>query len=136
MEKPIKKRPPKTLKEKKLVREYIKTGNKTEAGDRVLGGATRRSNGNMAVEILAKLSIGDELENAGYTNPHLAKTLFEESTATKMFTSHTEPDKTVPDWNARHRSMELASELRGHKKEGDKYIQKNYYVVLPKKIVK
>lgn len=78
-----KKRQATTIKEKRFVQEYLKTGNATEAAARVYDVKTRDSARNIGAQNVAKLCISDLLEKHGITNDTVFKTLAEAVKATK-----------------------------------------------------
>lgn len=120
------KRPPKTIKEKKFVKEYLKTGNATEAAAKVYDVSTRDVARNIGSQNVAKLSIEDELDKAGLTDGKIANTLNEATEAQKIVSSYntnkesnagTDDFIEIPDWQARLKAIELASKIKGHLKD-------------------
>lgn len=111
------KRPPKTIKEKKWAKEYVKTGNATEAAARVYDVKNRDSANAVGNENIAKLSFVEILDKAGVTDERLAETLNEAMVANKLHSSPTEPDREVADWQARLKATELATKAKGHLKD-------------------
>jgi len=102
------KRPPKTLKEKKWAKEYIKTGNATEAADRTYNAKNRDVARNIGSQNVAKLSFSDFFEELGFTDKRLIDSLIEATKATKM-SYH----KKVPDWNTRIKAIDMCMRLKG-----------------------
>lgn len=72
---PKAKRPPKTIKEKKFVKEYIATGNATESAMRVYDVSSRESANAIGSENLAKLSFSDLMDQTGITDERLSSKL-------------------------------------------------------------
>ena len=100
-----KKRPPKTIKEKKFIKEYIKTGNATEAASRVYDVSSKNSAAVIGNENLRKLNIVDVMEKAGITDEKLTKKLDEGLEASK---------EGGTDYITRHRYLETALRLKGY----------------------
>lgn len=119
------KRPPRTIKEKKFVKEYLKTGNATEAAAKVYDVSNRASAGAIGGENLQKLTISQILDNAGLTDEKIGKTLNEAIEANKPIGAINSKDADsstmdfidVPDWQARLKATELASKIKGHLKD-------------------
>lgn len=118
------KRRPKTIKEKKFVNEYLKTGNATEAAARVYDVSTRNSAKSIGYENLTKLDFPTILDNAGITDDFIAKTLRRGMKAKKTISiSGKEADAgtndfiDIPDWANRLKATELATKAKGHLKE-------------------
>jgi hypothetical protein len=66
------KRPPKTIKEKKFAKEYIATGNATEAAARVYDVSSRESAKAIGGENLSKLTFSDLMDQTGLTDERLS----------------------------------------------------------------
>ena len=120
------KRPPKTIKEKKFLQEFIKTGNATEAASRVYDVTNRDSAKSIGSENLTKLDIVSIMEKRGLTDEKITDTLYEGMEANKTVRSadpNIESDAEsndfidIPDWQARLKATELASKIKGHLKE-------------------
>jgi phage terminase small subunit len=120
------KRPPKTLKEKMFVKEYLKTGNATEAAMKAYDVSSYKSANTLGTQTLVKLSIVDIMEKNGLTDDKIATTLVEGMEANKTVRSadpNVESDAEsndfidIPDWQARLKATELASKIKGHLKE-------------------
>jgi len=69
-----------TIKQKKFVKEYIETGNATEAAARVYDVTDRNSANSIGSENLAKLAepIADVMDRVGLTDEYLMKCLQED----------------------------------------------------------
>lgn len=114
------KRPPKTIKEKKFVREYIKTGNATEAAARVYDVSSRDVANAIGNENLAKLSFTDLMDKMGITDEKLTRVLDEglESKRSISAIAGTEANGgtvdfvEVPDFMVRHKYLETAFKLK------------------------
>ena len=119
------KRPPKTIKEKKFVKEYLKSGNATEAAARVYDVSTRDVARNIGAQNVAKLSIVDIMEKRGLTDEKIAETLKDAMEANKPISAVSGRDAgeasmdfiDVPDGQARLKATELASKIKGHLKD-------------------
>lgn len=119
-------RPPKTIKEKKFLQEFIKTGNATEAASRVYDVKNRKNARAIGTETLAKLDITEIMEKKGLTDEKITDTLIEGMEANKTVRS-SDPSKEsdaesndfidIPDWQARLKATELASKIKGHLKD-------------------
>lgn len=119
------KRPPKTIKEKKFVNEYLKTGNATEAASKIYDVSNRNSARSIGSENLAKLDFPSILDRAGITDDFIAKTMKEGMEASKPISAVSGKDAgeasmdfiDVPDWQARLKATELATKAKGHLKD-------------------
>jgi phage terminase small subunit len=122
-----KKYKPKTMKQKKWAKRYIETGNATLAAMEAYNIGTKHLKGRaidsekiksvssvIGTQNLKKLSLDEALEEVGLSDRYLAKRVKEGTLSTKIHTSHTEPDREVPDFNARHRYVETALKLKGY----------------------
>jgi hypothetical protein len=120
VKKVIKKRPPKTLKERKFVKAYIETGNAAEsvrqAGYDV---STLSSATSIGHEKLTKLDLGSLLEKHGLTDDKMIEHLQEGMNAYKRSSSFTEPDQLDPDFATRHKWWSSAANLKGWLKQSD-----------------
>ncbi len=123
----MKKRSPKTFKEKAFIKEYIELGNATEAAARVYAVSTRHSAEQIGYENLRKLEISDYLESAGLTDRQIAKILVEATQATKLEQAHVFIHSLTgerlkefiewPDWQTRLKALNLAIQLKLLKRE-------------------
>lgn len=119
------KRPPKTIKERRFVKEYLKTGNATEAASRVYDVKDRMSASAIGGENLGKLTITDILDKYGVTDEKIATTVKEGMEASKPISAVGGKDASeasmdfidVPDWANRLKATELASKMKGHLKD-------------------
>ena len=106
-----------SLKERKWLAEYLKTGNATQSVLKVYG-TTYETARVYGARLLAKARIKDSLqfwlEKEGISDKKLAVRLAESLDATKLVTSHTEPDKEWADWNARLKGVELVAKLKDY----------------------
>jgi phage terminase small subunit len=103
------KRLPRTIKEKKFVKEYIKTGNATEAASKVYDVSSRDVARNIGSQNVAKLSIVGVMEKHGLTDDKLIDTLEEGLNADKEAKIG-----TIEDYPTRHRYLETALKLKGY----------------------
>lgn len=120
------KRPPKTIKEKKFVKEYIKNGgNATKAAKKVYDTTSYNSSANIGYQNLKKLDFPAILDRAGITDDFIAKTMKEGMEAIKPISAVNGKDAgeasmdfiDVPDWQARLKATELATKAKGHLKD-------------------
>ena len=130
------KRPPKTIKEKKFVKEYIKTGNATEAAARVYDVSSRNVANAIGNENLAKLSFTDLMDKMGITDEKLNLVLEEGLAATRSISAIAGTEANggtvdfvdVPDFMVRHKYLETGLKLKDkfptsrvdHTTKGDK----------------
>lgn len=106
----LKKLKPRTLKQKRFIKEYIKSGgNATRAAMIAYPNTTYNSAAVIANENLNKLDIIAIFDNAGLTDEAIATTLNEARSATR--------DNGKPDWLPRLKASEMALKVRGHFKE-------------------
>jgi len=110
------KRPPRTIKEKKLVAEYLRTGNQRLAALRTYDIKSESSAGALAAETLAKLNIVDVLEKYGVTDAKLAQVHAEGLEADKHVVVGGRL-RTVKDSAVRHKYLETAYKVKGHVSE-------------------
>jgi len=102
-----------TLKQRKWIKEYIKTGNATEAAMRVYDCKDRESANAIGSENLAKLSFPTLMEEMGLTDVALLNAGAEGMLAKKS----TITGEMIPDYNARHRYWETLFKLKGRLKD-------------------
>lgn len=103
------KRPPRTIKEKKFVKEYLKSGNATEAAQKVYDVSNYNSAHAIGSQNVQKLTIVDIMEKNGLTDDLIASTLRQAMKA--------KGEKGTPEWNARLKATELTSKIKGHLRE-------------------
>ena len=135
MKKPIKKRPPKTLKEKAFLKEYIKTGNASASALKVYDTSSKASAKQIGYAILTKVDLKTIMDAKGLTNDNLMNHVVE---GLEKPVKVTADGIETPDYGVRHRYLETSLRLRGHglnsdKDKGDTYVQKNYFVKLPER---
>lgn len=114
------KRPPKTIKEKKFVKEYLKTGNGTEAALSAYDTKDRKSASVIATENLAKLSIADIMDQMGITDERLMQVLDDGLNASRTISTiggreangATVDFVDVPDFISRHKYLETGLKLK------------------------
>ncbi len=109
-----------------FVKEYLKTGNATEAASKVYDVSTRDVARNIGSQNVAKLSIVDIMEKRGLTDEKISDTLVEAMDANKTVRSSDPGVESsaesndfidIPDWQARLKATELASKIKGHLKD-------------------
>ena len=108
MTKTQKKRPPKTPKERSFAREYIKTGNATEAASRAYDTKSRDVARNIGSQNVAKLSFNEIFDNHGLTDGFLIESLVKATRATKYSYS-----QKIADWSTRIKAIEMSMRLKG-----------------------
>jgi len=112
-----KKRKPKTLKEKKFVKAYLKTGNGTQAAMQSYDVKNRKIAGVIAAQNLAKLSIGDIMDRQGLTDDKLVGVIINGLEATKpvlkLKGKKSKPKEVqIPDHAVRHKYLETSLKLK------------------------
>ena len=113
----IVKRPPKTLKERRFVKELINNGgNKVQAALVAYDTDNYKSATRIAHENTEKLRMPDIMEQEGLTDTCLVTVLKDGLVAMRRSTSFTEPDQIDPDFGIRHKYLETALKLKGHMK--------------------
>ena len=120
MTSPKPKRPPKTIKEKKFVKEYLATGNATEAAARVYDVNSRDTARNIGTQNVAKLSFPELMDEMGITDEKLNEVLIEGLEANRTISAiagHEANGGTVdfvdvPDFQTRHRYLETGLKLK------------------------
>lgn len=134
----ITKRPPKTLKERRFVKEYIVSGNATQAALKVYDTDEPRTAQAIGSQNLSKLLITDVMEKAGLTDDKLVSDLVDGLGATKVLSANIyangEGGKPIndfietPDYAVRHKWWNSAMQLKGHLKDEDSgtRIQNNF----------
>ena len=106
----INKHKPRTIKQKRFVKEYIKSGgNATQAAMVAYPNAGYQTAAAIASNNLKSLDIVAIFDKAGLTDEAIAKTLYKASRAKK--------DNGHPDWLPRLKASEMALKVRGHFKE-------------------
>lgn len=106
---------PKTHKQKQFVKEYIKTGNATEAASRVYKTKNRNSAKSIGSENLTKLDISSALENQGINEEYLASILADGLKSSRHI-AFNEGKKIikVPDYGNRLKFLTIALRLKGY----------------------
>lgn len=120
MPKPIVKRPPKTLKEKKFVKKYLETGNATEAAFQVYDVTSRDSANAIGAVKLANISFTDILEKHGVTDDKLASVLMDGLEANRTISAIAGKEANggtvdfvdVPDYATRHKYLETGLKVK------------------------
>ena len=110
-----------TLKQRKWLKEYINSGNASDAAFKVYKCKNRESAANIGWENVRKLDYTDFLEAAGVTDSLLQQKILEGLDATKTVSAvktsrEATADSTdfidVPDFLARHKYLETALKLK------------------------
>lgn len=119
----VKKRPPRTVKEKKFVKAYVENGgNGTQAALQAYN-ANPASARKIASEVLTKLDMSAWLDKAGLTDEVMAGAIAYKSLAAKKqntFTGEIEDDHRI-----QLDALKFAAQLKGQIKAGDTLIQNN-----------
>ena len=125
-----------TLKERGWLKEYISNGgNATRAALAVYDTKDYLTAGLIGHENLNKHKIQDELgfwlEKKGLFDGQIAQNLVDGTKATKFFSSHTEADKEVPDWQARAKFNELVLKVKNKfPKENEQNVNVGFNVLI------
>ena len=101
-------------KERVFAREYMKDGNGQRAYMVAYPGVKLNSAGTLASKKLRSKGFSTVLERHGVTDSLLADVLKEGLGATRVQTSPTEPDSTIPDFGVRHKYLETGLKVKGH----------------------
>lgn len=110
MDKPAKK--DLTLKQRKWIKEYIKTGNATEAAMRVYDCKDRDSANALGNENLAKLSMPELMEDLGLTDVALMNIGAEGMTKANKIHGTNDNFVEIPDYGVRHKYWETMLKLK------------------------
>lgn len=105
---------PRTIKQRKWVKELVKTGSPTEAARIAYPGITENTVRTIASENTKKLDITAIFVKAGLTDYYIARTLKRAMYAKK--------DNGKPDWLPRLKASEMALKVKGHFKERIEHI--------------
>ena len=119
-----------TLKQRKWLQVYIKTGNATEAAMQVYDCKDRDSAATIGYENVQKLDYPAFLEASGITDKLLTDKINEGLESTKIITSHTEPDREVSDMPTRHKYLETALKLKTRLVERDVVVVSDKTLIL------
>jgi len=123
---PKPKRPPKTFKERKFVKEYIKNGGNATQSALVAYNTNPVSARQIGSETLAKLDMSSIMERNGLTDDYLVTILSEGLIATKQMGAMVQPGDgkdassatydfvDVPDYAVRHKYLDTGLKLKGH----------------------
>ena len=106
-----------THKQAMWIAEFYRTGNATEAAARVYNCKDRASAAQIGFENKQKLSqpVQKYAERLGIDLRFILKGFKQAAKATKIHTSHTEPDKVVPDYANRIKALKELAEIMGVK---------------------
>lgn len=122
-----------TLKQRKWIKEYIDTGNATEAASRVYNCKNRDVARNIGGENLAKLSFPELMEEMGLTNVALLNIGTKGMTKAKKIHGTGDNFVETPDYATRHRYWDTMLKLKGRLQTG---IQVNTQLNVEKVYVK
>ncbi len=133
----MKKVKPRTIKQKRWVKEYIRTGNATEAAIMVYSAKNKTTAAVIGSENLKKLNMAESLQALGLTNHQLAKDVREGKDKSTKFFGSRDDFIEIPDYGVRHRYLETALRLSGHGPNRDVNVKvdarQQYYVALPER---
>jgi Terminase small subunit len=126
VKKEIVKRPPKTLKERRFVKEYLKTGNATEAVRQAGYNVTSVSSATTVANInMTKLDMSSWFEKAGLTNEVIAQNTTRIALTAKKRDQFS--GEMYDDNKMQLDGMRFASELMGLSKKEDSSPVFNYF---------
>ena len=122
-----------TLKQRRWIKEYIETGNATEAAARVYDVKDRESAGTIGTENLQKLAMSDLMEEMGLTDVALINIGVEGMTkAVKQSVT----GEVFPDYNTRRGYWETLLKVKGKLKETANAITNKVQVlVMPNELI-
>lgn len=101
-----------TLKQRRWIKEYIKTGNATEAAMRVYDCKDRESANALGNENLAKLSMPELMEDLGLTDVALMNIGAEGMTKANKIHGTNDNFVEIPDYGVRHKYWETMLKLK------------------------
>lgn len=101
-----------TIKQKKAFKELVVNGGNISKAMLTAGYSSTIVH---ATEKLTRSNGWQELMQKYLPDEELAKVHSEGLKATKIFSSHTEPDKLVPDFGVRHKYLDLAYDVKAKK---------------------
>jgi hypothetical protein len=109
------KEPKLTLKQTKFLKYYFETGNATQAVLKAGYNCDEYTARAIGSQNLTKLNVKvkDLMEAKGLSLGRLMDTLDDGLQSWKVHTSHTEPDRKVPDFATRHKYLETAAKWLG-----------------------
>jgi len=104
-----------TTKEKMFLKEYFKTGNGTRSALKAYNCKDSYSASTIASQTLSKLKdvVKSLMESKGLDLGMIIDVTKDATKATKIVTSHTEPDYEVPDHPTRLKAAEIAGKWLG-----------------------
>ena len=102
-----------TLKQRKWIKEYIDTGNATEAAMRVYDCKDKESAGTIGSENLQKLAMADLMESMGLTDVALINVGTEGMTKAKKIHGTGDNFVETPDYATRHKYWDTMLKLKG-----------------------
>lgn len=105
-----------TIKFRKWMKLYIELGNASQAA-KLAYHCKDSSAGAIGSENLKKVNFNELMELAGLTDSLLLSKTIEGLQSEKIHSSHTEPDRVIPDMAVRHKYLETAYKLKGRLKE-------------------
>ena len=101
-----------TLKQRKWIKEYIKTGNATEAAMRVYDCKDRESAGTIGTENIAKLAMPELMEEMGLSDIALMNIGAEGMTKANKIHGTSDNFIEIPDYSTRHKYWETMLKLK------------------------
>lgn len=115
----MKKVKPRTLKQRKWLKEYIKSGNATQAALKVYDTTSKDVAKRIGWENATKLNLSVIMDAKGLTDDRLMEDTKNGLETVKKEKSHTEEDVWMPDHAVRHKFLETALRLKGHGTNSD-----------------
>jgi hypothetical protein len=109
----VPKEPKLTVKRRRWIKEYIRTGNATEAAERVYSCKNRGVASAIGSENLRKLAISDLMEKMGLTDVALINIGTEGMTKAKKIHGTGDNFVETPDYATRHKYWETLLKLKG-----------------------
>jgi hypothetical protein len=111
--KQIKKMRDLTLKQRKWLEEYIKTGNATEAAQRVYNVTSRESAANIGWENVRRIENSELMESMGLTKRNLINLVAQGLTKPVKRERYKDDVVETPDYAVRHKYLDTALKLSG-----------------------
>jgi len=116
------KRPPKTLKERAWLKEYIKTGNATQSALKTYNTSNLGSAKQIGHENLTKLDLAQIMEAKGLTDDNLMNHIVE---GLEKPVKVTADGIETPDYAVRHKYLETTLRLKGYGAKEQTNVQVN-----------
>ena len=126
-----------TIKQKRFLQEYFKTGNGTRSAMLAYDVTDPNLAASMASQNLSKLKgvVQSLMEAKGLSLGKIIDVVNDAHSATKFILSHTEPDKEVPDHPTRLKAAEIAGKWLGVDTQTNINIQGEKVLVIPSELM-